>query len=199
MTTSTAAIPDLRPELGRALDQVERVLRLARPDQAGAPTPCDELDVGGLVDHLQGVVRRLAVILSGEHFSTAPPMVHSTDWIKDWQEGRAALDRLLAEDANLDREVAVPWGATTGAGAVRSYIGELTVHTWDLATALGHTDGLDSELADTARAGYEAILPAEPRGGPRIPFGPVVEVGPDAGPYERLVAWTGRDPRWSQD
>ncbi|GAA1511493.1 hypothetical protein [Nocardioides humi] len=38
-------------------------------------------------------------------------------------------------------------------------------------------------------------MPAEPRGG-EIPFGPVVPVADDAPAYDRLVAWTGRDPQW---
>jgi len=40
------------------------------------------------------------------------------------------------------------------------------------------------------------VVPAETRGGP-IPFGPVVAVADDAGPYDQLVGWLGRDPKWS--
>jgi uncharacterized protein (TIGR03086 family) len=83
-----------------------------------------------------------------------------------------------------------------GASAAASYIGELSVHSWDLAMAIGRVDLLDDTLATAALPAYMDKVPAEPRG-PEIPFGPVVEVGPDATPYERLVAWTGRDPRWA--
>jgi len=40
------------------------------------------------------------------------------------------------------------------------------------------------------------ILPPEPRGG-EIPFGPVVPVPPDAGPYAQLAGWLGPSPRIS--
>jgi hypothetical protein len=56
---------------------------------------------------------------------------------------------------------------------------------------------LNDALATAALPAYMEKVPAEPRG-PEIPFGPVVEVGDDATPYERLVAWTGRDPRWAR-
>ena len=36
-------------------------------------------------------------------------------------------------------------------------------------------------------------VPAERRGGP-IPFEPVIDVPADAGAYERLAGWLGRDP-----
>ncbi|KNX39179.1 TIGR03086 family metal-binding protein [Luteipulveratus halotolerans] len=195
-TTSTPTIPDLRPQLRGALAQVDRLMQVASTDQAHRPTPCADFDVKTLIEHLQGVVRRLATILSGEHFSTAPPQVASTDWAGDWRAGVTALEPLLADDANLDRSVEVPWGRTTGRGAIASYVGEITVHSWDLAAAIGRTDDLDPELATTARQSYVAILPEQPRGG-AIPFGPVVPVSEDAGAYERLVAWTGRDPHWS--
>ncbi|AKU19148.1 TIGR03086 family metal-binding protein [Luteipulveratus mongoliensis] len=196
-TETRIADTDLRPALNLALDQIERLLTVVTPDQAPLPTPCSEFDVSTLVDHLQGVVRRLAVILSGQHFSTAPAIVASTSWLPDWTEGRTALAPLLADDATLAREATVPWGTTTGAGAIASYLGELTTHAWDLAAATGHLDELDPTLAELALPTYQTILPATPRALPQIPFGAVVEVGLDAGPYEQLVAWTGRDPRWS--
>ena len=84
----------------------------------------------------------------------------------------------------------------SGAAALAAYAGELTVHSWDLALAIGRADLLDPALAEAALPAYQAFVPAAPRGGD-IPFGPVVEAGPDAGPYERLAAWTGRDPHWN--
>jgi len=38
-------------------------------------------------------------------------------------------------------------------------------------------------------------LLAEPRGVPNIPFDPVVESAPGAGPAERLANWAGRRSR----
>ncbi len=187
---------DPRPLLVTALDQVEALLVDLTTDQASLPTPCDEYDVGHLVGHLQAVVRRIGVVLSGEPFWSVPRELDSTDWLGDWRAGRAATEAVLVDDAILTRQVTVPWGTVPGFAAAASYVGELTVHAWDLASAVGQTYRLDAALATASLPAYQDKVPSEPRG-EEIPFGPVVEVGPDAGPYERLVAWTGRDPRWT--
>jgi uncharacterized protein (TIGR03086 family) len=187
---------DPRPLLGAALDQAGELIAAATPDQAHLPTPCEDYDVNQLISHMQAVVRRIGVVLSGQPFWSVPREMETTDWVADWAAGRAATDAVLADDACLTREVSVPWGTVSGASAAASYIGELSVHSWDLATALGTPGALNDALATAALPAYMAKVPAEPRG-PEIPFGPVVEVGPDATPYERLVAWTGRDPRWA--
>ena len=187
---------DPRPLLGAALDQAGNLIASVTPEQATLPTPCDDYDVNQLIGHMQAVVRRIGVVLSGQPFWSVPREIESTDWVADWAAGRAATDAVLADDAVLAREVTVPWGTVPGASAAASYIGELSVHSWDLATALGKADVLNDALAIAALPAYMEKVPAEPRG-PEIPFGPVVEVRPDATPYERLVAWTGRDPRWA--
>jgi uncharacterized protein (TIGR03086 family) len=187
---------DPRPLLGAALDQAGALIAGARPEQANLPTPCDEYDVNQLIGHMQAVVRRIGVVLSGQPFWSVPREMESTDWTADWAAGRAATEAVLADDECLIREVTVPWGTVPGASAAASYIGELSVHSWDLATALGRTEVLDDALATAALPSYMEKVPAEPRG-PEIPFGPVVAIGDDATPYERLVAWTGRDPRWA--
>ncbi len=187
---------DPRPPLDKAMDQVGTLIAVVGPEQAHLPTPCDEYDVSQLIGHLQAVVRRIGAVLNGQPFWSVPREMESTEWVADWDAGRAETDAVLADDAILTREVTVPWGTVPGASAAASYIGELSVHSWDLASAIGRLDLLDDSLATAALPAYMEKVPAEPRG-PEIPFGPVVEVGPHATPYERLVAWTGRDPRWA--
>ena len=187
---------DPRPLLATAMDQAGNLIATVKPEQAHLSTPCDEYDVDRLIGHMQAVVRRIGVVLSGQPFWSVPRELDTTDWVAAWTAGRAATDAVLADDACLAREVTVPWGTVPGASAAASYIGELSVHSWDLATALGTPEVLNDVLATAALPAYMAKVPAEPRG-PEIPFGPVVEVGPDAAPYEPLVAWTGRDPRWA--
>lgn len=192
-----SADADPRPFLSAALDQVEALLVDLRPDHATLPTPCDKYDVAHLVGHLQAVVRRIGVVLSGQPFWSSPREVESIDWLGEWREGRSATEAVLEDDAVLTREVSVPWGTVTGTAAIGSYVGELTVHAWDLARAIGQSERLDPALAEGVLPAYQAMIPAEPRG-EDIPFGPIVHFAKDAGPYERLVAWTGRDPHWSE-
>ncbi len=189
---------DPRPLLTTALNQTGMLIAGLTPAQADAPTPCSTYDVTGLVGHLQAVVRRIGVVLAGQPFWSVPQELSAADpatWTADWAAGRAATEAVLADDAFLARECAVPWGEVSGASAAASYIGELTVHSWDLAIATGQTDVLDPVLAQETLPAYQAMVPAAPRGGD-VPFGPVVPVPPDADDYDRLVAWTGRDPGW---
>ncbi|MFN8195290.1 MAG: TIGR03086 family metal-binding protein [Nocardioidaceae bacterium] len=192
MTTTQT---DLRPALAASLDQVGRLIETTDPADAARPTPCADWDVAGLVSHLLAVVRRIGVVLDGRPFWSVPRQLESDDWAATWTSERATTDAVLGDDTLLAREVQVPWGTVTGRQAIGSYIGELTTHAWDLAVATDRTSTLDPALAEAALPGAMAKIPAEPRGG-EIPFGPVVETGPDATAYERLVAWEGRDPAW---
>lgn len=194
-TTQTEAI-DPRPLLAHALDQTGQLIAGTDRADATRPTPCTEFDVDGLIGHLQGVVRRIGAVLDGRPFASVSTDMVSTDWQGDWAQGRAGTDEVLAR-ADLDRMVSVPWGEVPARGAAASYIGELAVHSWDLAAATGQLDRLDPALAEAALPAYQAMVPADMRGGP-IPFGPVVETDENASAYDKLVAWTGRDPRWSR-
>ncbi|MGC3995833.1 MAG: hypothetical protein QM779_17230 [Propionicimonas sp.] len=77
-----------------------------------------------------------------------------------------------------------------------SYVSEMATHSWDLAVATGRADELDASIAEAALPIAMATVPAAGRG-PETPFAPVVEVADDAPAYDRLVAWNGRDPRWT--
>ena len=76
------------------------------------------------------------------------------------------------------------------------YLMEVLSHAWDLATATGQPSEAPGGLGHAGLAAARAGLPAEPRGIEHgIPFGPVVESAPDAGPTEQMVNWTGRASR----
>ncbi len=64
---------------------------------------------------------------------------------------------------------------------------DVTVHTWDLAAALGRDAGLDDELVDD-------VLDVIEREPPGMGFGiePCGRVGVGASPLERLLDLTGR-------
>lgn len=183
---------DPRPQLAYALDQLGDLVTTTDPTDSGDATPCADYNVEQLIGHVLAVVRRIGVAVSGRPLDGVPRALDSTDWAADWTAERAVTDAALAK-ADLSLEITVPWGRVSLGNALGAYIGETTVHSWDLAAATGRVDRLDPALAEGALAGYQAMVPASPRGGP-IPFGPVVEVSPDADTYQRLAAWTGRDP-----
>lgn len=193
-TTDPIAAQDPRELLARALDQTGELIAGTDPSLAQAPTPCADFDVAALIGHLQGVVRRIGIIVRQRPLE---PM--ALDWpiemrAAHWASGRADTDIALAQ-ADLEARVQVPWGEVTVAQAIGSYVSELAVHGWDLAVATGRMAELDPQLAEAALPWAMAKIPAEPRGG-FIPFGPVVPVPEDGPAYQRLLGWTGRDPHW---
>ncbi len=190
---------DPRPLLARALDQVGALVDGTDAADLDRPTPCDDWDVRTLLGHLVAVPRRVAHVGDGGSPFDVPSMVDLPDGehAAALKAARAEVDRAWGldgrSDAVLDRMLTVPWGTMPGRAVGFGYIQEFTVHAWDLAVATGRTDELDVGLAETIEPFSRQMVPAETRGGP-VPFGPVVEVGADAGPYARLVGWLGRDP-----
>lgn len=169
------------------------------------PTPCAGYDVGALLNHLLFWAPSLAG--AGRKEAVPPPAADES-----------AVD-LLAADAPAVRlqaavaEVADAWSdpaawqgtvlmggppelpaATIGGMAV----GELVVHGWDLARAIGQDapfeamtdpDAMDlllGELAVNATLGRDMGL-----------YGPQVTVPASAPALHRVLGLTGRDPAWT--
>jgi uncharacterized protein (TIGR03086 family) len=211
MTNSTATeqhhdiptpgdLPDPRPPFGLALDRAAATLAAIGADDLTRPTPAEAYTVDQLARHLIAVVDRIAAVARGEDPFSVPQEI---DPVTDG-DYRAALDRsrvvqeqVWADDAVLGRELTLPFAVLPGAVALSIYISEITVHTWDLATAIGAEVDWDDDIVAMAHQTITMGLPAEPRGDEvGIPFDPVVPTAEDAPIIERLVAWTGRDPGW---
>jgi uncharacterized protein (TIGR03086 family) len=114
---------------------------------------------------------------------------------EDPAEAWGVVDRTL-QAALDDPEVAArrhdtPLGPMTFADALVTFaLGDVLVHTWDLARATGQDERLDpDEVHDT----YERMLPADEmiRGDQ---FGPKVPVPDDADEQTKLLAFVGRTP-----
>ena len=151
-----------------------------------------------LLSHIVGGLTRAALVGEGDPDALARPA--HVDGVPD--DGRPAAYRAAAgraasawaDDAKLDTLVEVPWGKVPGRFAIAGYIQEILAHGWDLARATGQETERDPELATWALATARRILPPDIRGSEDVPFGPVVEVSPDATPYAQLAAWLGRHP-----
>jgi uncharacterized protein (TIGR03086 family) len=189
-------ITDPREIHQRAMAQTESIVAAVQPGQLGLPTPCTEYDVRALLSHTVGGLNRIALVGEGADALAVPARadgVPDDGWLAAYQRARARATAAWADDAKLDALVEVPWGKVPGRIAVSGYVQEILTHGWDLARATGQPTELDPELAAWVLAVAQRILPPEPRGG-EIPFGPVVAVPPDAGPYAQLAAWLGRRP-----
>ena len=209
MTTDTDPSPvlDPRPLLERAVATAGSTIAAVRADQLSDPTPCPEMDVRRLVGHLIGVVDRVAALGHSEDpFAVVDTTAPDADWTPTWSEASQRAVDVWADDRLLDSPMALPWIQGSGAEVLASYLSELTVHTWDLATATGQEPDWDDRVVDTA-LDQRKILPAENRRAlfeqisssmgldeVAIPFAEAVTVAEDAPAIDRLVAWNGRNP-----
>lgn len=187
---------DLAPTAARVSALVDDV----RDDRLGGPTPCPEMDVAGLLQHVLGLTaafRDAAGKLDGP--TTSMPPAPSTDPLPDgWRD---TIRTRLAELADAWTEPGA-WDGMTKAGGVELpgevaglvALDELLIHGWDLAVAIGVPYApSDAE----AEAVLPIVTPSEDDGGMRDAiFGPVVPVPADAPLFDRVLGLAGRDPAW---
>lgn len=219
MTDTTASSPlteppfeleDSRVLFARGVATGGLIVAAVRPDQLDGPTPCTDYDVRGLLQHTVMVLRRVAAIGRGEHPFSVIEEVDVTDdaWSQAWTDAAHQVQTAWTNDAALTRMVTLPWVEGTGGSVLLGYLNELTVHTWDLATATGQQPAWDHDVVRAAFAAIRETLPAEGRaerfGEVRDqmpdptqwsdPFAPAVDVAANAPLIDQLVAWNGRRP-----
>lgn len=156
-------------------------------DQWSSNTPCEGWTVRDLMQHIIVRDRKIAASLGDARADEPAP---DADLATAWHERVAWWAAGLADPALAE----AVWQTASGEltfreAAIAMMTGELTIHTWDLARALGVDDTLDPEGVRMAYAqlqGYD-----EQKRGPQT-MGPEVEVPIGTDEQTRLIAFTGR-------
>jgi uncharacterized protein (TIGR03086 family) len=186
-------------DLGPATTTLAAVVRGVDDGQLGGPTPCAELSVGGLLDHIHGLALAFTVAASREFErlgGDVRPSASADALADDW---RTSIPARLDELAQAWRAPAA-WDGVTQAGGVDLPAGicalvaldEVVVHGWDLAVATGQPFEVDGALLPRVREfveGFEASPDVQL-------FGPAVAVADDAAELDQVIGKTGRDPLW---
>lgn len=168
-------------QLARALDQAGRALDAVGDDNLDHPTPCSGWTVRQLAGHVASGPGTWARMVQGSEVDwSAIPEVPDGEFGRVF---RAGADELLAamRQAPADQQRGVGF-----------QVAEYAVHAWDLVRGTGADLALDESLAETGLAAMQGGLTEENRAGA---FGSAVDPPADAGAYERLAAFSGRDPR----
>ena len=166
--------------LNRALDQMGDVLSVIHEDHLSAPTPCSDWDVGKLISHVLATPGHFLQMARGEQpdWSETPPVVDD-EWAGEFRASADDLIHFWHQQADAADPSQVDWQTA-----------EVAVHTWDLVRATGVRVRLDSEVAERGYGFVSTALTPENRG---HAFGEEKPAPDDAGPYERLAAFTGRE------
>jgi uncharacterized protein (TIGR03086 family) len=189
------------PDLHAPADRLAQLLAAVPDDALDAPTPCPDLTLGGLIDHVGTFAKVFAATAAkdlGER-TDKPPAPASGNLEPGWRARMAADLEALASAWDAPDA----WDGMSRAGGLdlpgaiagRIALDELVVHGWDVAKTIGEPFECDDEaLTEVAgavkgfRDGNEGEIPGL--------FGPVVPVPDDAPLLHQVLGLTGRDPGW---
>ena len=162
----------------------ERVAAIGADDWT-KPTCCDGWDVRALVDHAIGAQRMVPKALGASGaIDTNDPDLQET-----WLAVRAAAHTALSAPGALAQTVTLPFGDMPAEQGLSFPLGDVLLHSWDLARALGGDIRLNSQACELV-LGALTPLDAGIRG-PGI-FGPKLEAAADADVQDQLLAFVGR-------
>jgi uncharacterized protein (TIGR03086 family) len=146
-------------------------------------SPCKDWSVRDLVDHTLQWQATGGGMLGA---ATAPG--------DDWETIREAYATHLADPSNLagtvDEFAGIPRQELTG-----FLIGDLLIHSWDLARSIGADETLPPAAVEATMAGLHHVPPELLRGHNPLGqamMGPAVEIADDASIQDRMLAFSGR-------
>jgi uncharacterized protein (TIGR03086 family) len=164
-----------------------------RPADLRRPTPCTGWDVRHLLVHTLGETDMMSRVNRGAKSSSEYP-----DFVGDgasldgaWQ--RIGEDNVVSWiEGGIDGDRAYFYGTFPARVCLLVNIGEVVVHSWDLAQATGQHYDIDPDLAQLVYGLYSAF----PLDGMRAngSLGPEIPVPADAPVADRLLGLLGRQP-----
>ncbi|MEV0056295.1 TIGR03086 family metal-binding protein, partial [Saccharopolyspora shandongensis] len=184
--------------------EFERKLRVVHADQPCWPTPCAEWNVRQLVNHVtRGNLNYLALLRGGtadeflalrdaDALGPNPLDVYATSW----RECAAAF----AEPGAFDRILDYPLGKITARQALALRTTDNTIHTWDLARAIGIDETINPALVAWINTHLNQIYanlpatPVSPETTNRFFAPPQGDPADNPSPQDRLLHRMGRNP-----
>ncbi len=178
-------------DLDRALAATEAVGAGVGVDQWSAPTPCSELDVRTLLNHLVSGNLLFAALVRGESLTDRGADHLGDDPLTAFQQAAEQLRTAFARPGVLESVYTAPFGTGPGLALLHVRVVEALVHGWDLARATGQRADFPDDVAERALAAAREHLTTRPAG-KGAPFGAEVPVAEDARVIDRLAGFLGR-------
>jgi uncharacterized protein (TIGR03086 family) len=197
--TCMAEIPDLEPAARGLSELVQHI----SDDQLDAATPCGGRTVAEVLDHVHGLVQGFAAAAAkdlGPMTATAPtPDASRLDphWRTETPRHLTTLAQAWTDPAAWQGMTQVGGVSLPGEVAGRIALNEIVLHGWDLARGTGQPYQQDPDTLHTCLTSLTAMYPPEDLDRRKGIFDPPVEVPEDAPLIDRVVGFSGRDPRWT--
>ena len=156
------------------------------------PAPCEGWVARDVVRHLVEWVPAFMEAADGPVLPTSPSP-DEDDLAGAWATLDAAIQAALDDPVTAATELHHPRaGSHRFDDAIGTFVlGDVLVHTWDLARATGLDERLDPDLVHEMLIGIEPMDEVLRSSGQ---YGPRVDVPPDADEQTRLIAFCGRRP-----
>jgi uncharacterized protein (TIGR03086 family) len=154
-----------------------------------APTPDTEWSVRDLVAHVTEEQQWVPLLLSGKTPADCTLAPLGGDLRSEWR--RLSAEALTAwETTDLDRDVHLSSDTVPASEYLTEQVGDVTIHSWDLARATGTDESLDDSLVSAVWTVFEPQADVLQASGL---YAAAVAVPDDAPLRIRLLALTGRD------
>lgn len=180
-----------------AADGFQAIVAQVEHDQWELETPCDGWTVRQLVGHVAAGCQMAATLADGGDRQDAIAVL-GVDHLGE-QPVDALATALARQQAAFDRPdidghvFHHPAGDMPGAQVLQFRLGDLVVHQWDLARAIGADDTLDPALVAEVWEGIAPMVPMMATSGV-FGDGPSGSLNDDASPQVRLLDAMGRRP-----
>jgi uncharacterized protein (TIGR03086 family) len=161
------------------------------PDDAwDNPAPCEGWVARDVVRHLVEWIPGFFASNAGLELPKGPSV--DEDPAGAWEVLSGGIQSALDDPGIASREFDMQMGRYTIEDAVATFcIGDILVHTWDLARATGLDETID---AGEVHRMVEAMEPIDELLRKSGHYGPRVDVPDDADEQTKLIAFTGRRP-----
>lgn len=153
------------------------------------PAPCDGWVARDVVRHLVDWIPAFLSSAGGPQLPVGPSV--DDDPVGAWVTMSDGIQALLDDPVISATEISHPRAGTHRLDDAIGmfFLGDVLVHTWDLARATGLDETLDPEVVHETLAGMEPLDEMLRASGQ---YGPKVEVPATADEQTKLIAFTGR-------
>ena len=162
------------------------------PDEAWErPAPCEGWVARDVVRHLVEWIPAFLDASGGPALPVGPSV--DDDPAGAWTAMSDGIQALLDDPAVSATLISHPRAGThrLDDAIAMFFLGDVVIHTWDLARATGLDETLDADIVHDMLVGMEPLDDMLRASGQ---YGPRVEVPADADEQTRLIAFTGRQP-----
>jgi uncharacterized protein (TIGR03086 family) len=178
--------------LERALEQAEKVIDQLQGTEMDKPTPCSEWNMRQLLNHIYNELAWVPELLAGKTIAQVGTALDGDlvgdDLHKTWH-GYVAAVRTAVSNAAPHTAVHLSYGTVPAEQYLHELATDITVHTWDVATAAGIAYHIPEPLAEAVYDHIKNNIGEWRRAGLVAAAKPVAAT---ATAEERLVALFGR-------